>query len=422
MYDEVLVIPSAQSTQLSDNENRYDDIVYKSEEEPPPIPPKKRQTIIQNVMTDYMRDNSSEDEEGYVSVTAPTQKNSTPPDTRASMLPQDSQDSATSLSTLCDTFETPVFPIITCSQNSSDGEEESLRVLISDDTMDAVEHSKLLGSTQDHISLGNLSSLEITSPQVHRNILPGVEQYFNFLKLHSDDQRLSPVPDDGSEHDIDHDDKFESGDEENVHLRPPMMSTPHSSTTSLDTNSNASAAITIPTSMQSNPTYDKLQHEYWRQQSESRGSSNTTHCSPSKQFVTVEKPRQQHFPQNQQPPISFFSPDETFFHPLNSSSPAEFCPQARDPVQIQTYLLQKMQQALEAVQAAYAYMPYMSPETEYPTSKQHNSSSKMATAQQSKNGRLPEESSQVPVISVASSEGKVAKPHVLMKQCFGKYT
>lgn len=374
-----------------DNESGYDDIVQQEnlnnedtaikEEQPPPIPPKlrARQSVAQDIIFSQMI--SSEDEEGYVSVTQtqPAEEidsqpqplfnaalPSTTPDDEASVS-LDSQNSVTVHSTMSTAGNTSV-PILTYSS------EESPLSFISDNSMDPVEHARLLGECNAHISLGSLSSLEPIKSPCSPHGLSSVENYFHILyhhpsrEINSPHHKLSPLH------------ESESGSDSNPPENKGEIKTPlkeatnvvtHHQTEVIPVTANKSplptsdSTSTCTTTLQPDDfdlhPYDKLQH--WTSQAGNKDSVNFSHSPPPRQKFDFGKLRERKsFTSPQHNPTS---PQRSFLLtgvPLDAKHSSK-----RDPLEIQTCMLEKMQQALEAMQAAYAYMPYMSPEAEIAT-------------------------------------------------------
>lgn len=175
------------------------------------------------------------------------------------------------------------------SRSISMEEERTALYLSLNDPMDPVEHSRLQDDCQSLVSLGNLSSLEATSPCP----LPSIMCYLQSLRLDipQGENHLSPLLSD---------DELDTGF--------PVSSKAHSS------------------------KKEKQPHRL-------QLSNESSNSSPKKLKLACDLP-----------------------------SHSQHTQDSRKKDQIQTFMLQKMEQALEAMQAAYAYMPYISPESETPAS------------------------------------------------------
>lgn len=379
--DDIYDVPDFPRADVSTNEEPYEDTVILEQEslstrveQPPPVPPKKlkeKRPPLQDVTT-VKQATSSEDEEGYI---MPTLEVFT-----AAPESLGSEDSYVFQSI---PEEPPTIPLITYSR---DREESPIF------SMDATEHASLLHSTQDCIPLGNdLSSLEPPSPCA--SIAPNVaaEQLFNFFlhqnaALHSSSLSLSPV----------HESHQNSG---STQKREPLKESIQDEL-GIHTSENAEACAAINTPVSATDTvYDKLEH--WRNVPGSK--SGMAHLSPSQQISTS--------------PLILREGS-------TDSSCMEFGEQP-DPLQIQTYMLQKIQQALEAIQTAYTYNTA--------SLQQPSSPARQDKLQQSKNTSdsdkpsdlkvVDSACSSVPDISVSPvhSKPQLPEPQVLMQQCLSEF-
>ena len=446
VYDEVQDVTPTQDTsglyanQGSDSEHKYDDTVLSvltPETDAPPIPPKKLKSRMQSFSliaptqrTDYARESSCEDEEGYVAVNGPPTGAAEPALDAAALPTLDLQlgqqhltpTRSASSEVLPAPMATPTIDI-THSQNSSDSEGGF--GMFNDDVMDPVEHARLQGGTQDYISLGtDLSSMEVTTPQdphPRPQIIPGMEMYFKYLQQ----SRLSPVQlEDGYTYEQDF---TEAEDETERHhgdqRHPPKKtSTPIPSSSPIRYRGDDTDATQGGARKMDSHAYDKLDH--WRQHSNSSESKISLHSSPTRYVVDPEKP-QQFLPRtfSTSPRGKFFAPDASFQPIEMIPTTADFSQQPRDPVQLHTFasILQNLQHAMQAL---YANMPIMLQDFESPAARQQQleqyeqlSKEYLSAKGDSEKGQPV---SEIPAVSVAGPVDEGPEPQVLMQQCLSK--
>lgn len=344
-------IPAA-VTEFAEREGHYEstDSIYEtvSEEQPPPIPAR----LISD--KSVWSTSQIEDEEGYISVPAPMERVATieTPVTVSQdiNLPdeggQDYQNVSANLPSLS-TSDGDSVPSIMLHQSLS----------IEDEATGEAALAKIEADYHAIESTGNLSSLEATSPRP-LHAMATIESYFQslFLSAHGVQHgSLSPISSD---------DKSslnnlcpESGanntcttSEAPQHLTNEVPTATMALGATLDDNSLNTAKVDI----QDSPlhAYDTLQHEYWRH-SPDKFTSPVRH-----DFVLREQPLV-HDGQE-----SFHEPTgHRFTHTAASTSlQGEFTNDlsCKDHIPTQMFMLslQKMQQALEAMQDAYIYMPH----------------------------------------------------------------
>lgn len=415
--------------EIGEVENKLHSTDTLIEAEPPPIPPKLRtrqSMTYQNFAShNSTYQNSDDDDEHYVPVTAPSGLSISQASVDSGAEGAVSLIHSNSLSSDEYVLNTSM-PSITFTQTYSSNEESPYSSLLSDDDMD---NSRL---QPDCLSLGNLSSLEVTSPCVPR-AMPSIEKYLHYLyqssTSHTFKQGLSPLhSDDGSDYSdcdstVDREEanisstiseRLPQSDPNNIHVSNP-------GSRSADTSTNVSTLSHLGDS--GLHMYDRLQHKNWRQL-QSMGNK------PSTDFTLGQPPRQR---QVQSCVQGQNYPQESISRSLQrstTSNAAEFSLDSqfkRDPVEMQTYMLQKMQQALEAIQAAYAYMPYMSSEAETPAVKTQTKSHP-EILERSDNAKLGSEDSDIVSKPKGSSSPKqvgtmlqVSESQALMKNCLSEF-
>lgn len=302
---------------------------------------------------DSIYEEKFEDEEGYVSVSPPTERVTVPSertgatvaDIPANPGTQESPDENTTLSLDYQNVQTiyprlstdestskPVPSIVLYQSVKAENSEE-----IRDEIVDPVEFSGLQVE-----SVGNLSSLEASSP-CPLHAMATIESYLQSLHLNPDLQVNQKLPSPLSS-----ESKLERCYNDFLQENNTCTTEEHQAVSNENMNTaNSVLDDTSPTSRHIQPhAYDILRHEYWRQ-SGNTFSTCTSRSPPARLdlALTKEPEQQSHGQQFQQ------------FHD-NPSASASVSVQG-DHIQMQMLMLQKMQQALEAMQVAYAHLPNM---------------------------------------------------------------
>lgn len=279
VYDEIA--PAGVHT-TENEEYGYDDTIIQhratltDEVAPPPVPPRLRSRFSQQSLPNVVQ---SEDEVEYVPMNQPTGQEFVDS-------PAEFQDSQVSVPSIVHSNEEGV---------------------LIDDPLNAF-HSANFDDDDLHLSLGNLSSLEIQSPNTTNYNAEAFLQFFTPSKSKGSELNYDPdlAPYQSNEHIL-------------------AKGTPEY---------NSGQTVLGSGSSGSEPSCNTLQREHWRPDAKSK-------------------------PLDVPPPRSDFSSSQ----PLSESPRSGSSPQ-KESFEIQTLMLQKMQQALEAVQEAYAYVPFMSQESE----------------------------------------------------------
>ncbi len=316
VYEEVRDIVDASNDSCS-TENEYDDTILDrsimDENKPPPIPPKlrTRKPSQQNIITSQItHQDITDDEEGYVPVGHPDVTGGqaladSPADTEPSSSLSISEASALSI------------PSVTYTQVNSSEETYA-------DPLDPFAYLAIEDDSQEFLSLGNLSSLEIPSPNIPNYNVDDILQLFHQAP------KLSPIhSNDGSEISYDGDSTSPS---HNRSSKSAQSKEPDDTLLEFQAENKPISSFCDRMVVHSDSgnnhehNYDKLQWNHWRQNNDNKSKA-----------VPVPS-------------------GQTFAHEIAESPQAEFnfdSALRRDPVEMQTFMLQKMQQALEAMQAAY---------------------------------------------------------------------